>query len=91
MRQAPAVSFSSGELLLLSHSHVWNGASDFYLVFILVTVLCFRSLMEGIAAMWMDNVRKSLARKLLPRFCLSSARSQVREPSTLRVQSFKAT
>ena len=30
MRQAPAVSFSSGELLLLSHSHVWNGVSDFY-------------------------------------------------------------
>ena len=30
MRQAPAVSFSSGELLLLSRSHVWNGVSDFY-------------------------------------------------------------
>ena len=92
MRQAPAVSFSSGELLLLSRSHVWNGVSDFlFWFFILVTVLCFRSLMEGIAAMWMDNVRKSLARKLLPRFCLSSARSQVREPSALRVHSFKAT
>ena len=31
MRQAPAVHFSSGELLLLSHSCAWNGIYAFYL------------------------------------------------------------
>ena len=33
IRQAPAVHFSSGELLLLSHSFVWNGICAFHLVF----------------------------------------------------------
>ena len=83
---------SAVESFCSCHTVMFGTASViFILVFILVTVLCFQSLMEGIAAMWMDDVRKSLARKLLPRLCLSSARSQVREPSALRVHSFKAT
>ena len=45
------------------------------------TAIFFRGLMEGYAALWTANSWMSLARKLLPCFHFSSARSQVRGSS----------
>ena len=55
-----------------------------FVLFIWFTTLCFRGLMEGYAALWTATSWMSLARKLLPCFHFSSARSQVRGHQSTR-------
>ena len=84
--QAPAVHFSSGELLLLSHSHVWNGVSDFYLVY-----SALLSELVGASCSFVDRqLSEEFGAEAMPNLCFRTARSQVREPSAFRVHSFKA-
>ena len=57
MRQTHAVHFSSGELLLLSHSCAWNGVYASYLTHKLVVCALLSGPVEGIAALWTDSFR----------------------------------